>query len=108
MNSTSKEFCLSKWRKTVHMRGAAEDSERFVKEREEAFTTGDVETLKILNMPIKSKNIAEMADGNPVSKEQLTEIRDYFLTTLILHNGARMGVVENLHCQAVSKRKEGY
>lgn len=36
------------------MRGAVEDSERFVKERKEAFTTGDVETLKILNMPIKS------------------------------------------------------
>ena len=56
------------------------------------------------------KNIAEIADGNPVSKKQLTEIRDYLLTTLILHNGARTGVVENCtvkQFQSAKKDTEG-
>ena len=51
MNSPSKEFrtckpvCLN-GEKNVHRRGAAEDTERFVKESEEALTSDDVKILE--------------------------------------------------------------
>ena len=85
---------MSKWRKTLHRHGAVEDSERFVKESEEPFTPGDVESLKNSeHAHLVIKNIAEMADGNPVSKKQFTEIRDYLLTTPILHNVLERGLL---------------
>ena len=102
---------LPKWRKTVHRRGAVEDTERFVKESEEALTPDDVKSLENSEHARQVvKNIAEIADGNPVSKKQFTEIRDYLLTTLILHNGARTGVVENCtvkQFQSAKKDTEG-
>ena len=102
---------MSKWRKTLHRHGGVEDSERFVKESEEPFTPGDVESLKNSeHAHLVIKNIAEMADGNPVSKKQFTEIRDYLLTTPILHNGAQTGVVENCtvkQFQSAKKDTEG-
>ena len=102
---------LPKWRKTVHRRGAVEDTERFVKESEEALTPDDVKSLENSDHARQViKNIAETADGNPVSKKQFTEIRDYLLTTLILHNGARTGVVENCtvkQFQSAKKDTEG-
>lgn len=85
--------------------------ERFVKESEEALTPDDVKSLENSEHARQViKNIAEMADGNPVSKKQFTEIRGYLLTTLILHNGARMGVVENCtvkQFQSAKKDTEG-
>ena len=102
---------LPKGRKTVHRHGAVENTERFVKESEEALTPDDVKSLENSEHARQVvKNIVEIADGNQVSKRQFTEIRDYLLTTLILHNGTRMGIVENCtvkQFQSAKKDTEG-
>ena len=86
---------MANYSKIIHRRTATDFSNRIVNEAYERLTNEDLQLYENSNVVRNAvKLLGKAAEGHELSLNEVTLVRDYFMTQLIIDNGSRPGPIQ--------------